>query len=556
MTQSTALSILKTGASVFITGSAGTGKTYLVNEYIRFLRDAGVSVAITASTGIASTHLGGMTIHAWSGLGIRDTLDERGLDELETKQHLWKRLQGTDILIIDEVSMLHAHRLDMLDRLLRYFRKNENPFGGMQMVFVGDFFQLPPVTRDREVSSDDFVFRSESWKKLDPIVCYLSEQHRQNDTVLIDILNELRLGELSDTSREHLETRRDVVHTRPHTKLYTHNVDVDSINQQELARIGSEKQTYQMEHTGRETLVQALVKSCLAPEVLALCVGAKVMFVKNDPEKKYVNGTLGVIESFNHGTPIVRTNDGRAIDVVAVTWAIEEDGKVKASITQLPLRLAWAITIHKSQGMSLDAAEIDLSRAFTYGQGYVALSRLRTLDGLSLRGWHDDAFRVHPEVQSYDEALRMYSESAEEAYARMDTNEIETLQRTFVTRVGGEWPVEGGETKVKNKKVKSVDTYTTTRDLLVEGHTIAEVADMRNYTIGTVLTHIETLKKRNDLPELPQIRPQAERLAIILDIFKQLKTTALTPVFEYLKKADFDTTYEELRLARVFLEVE
>jgi ATP-dependent DNA helicase PIF1 len=552
MTQETALGILKTGASVFLTGSAGTGKTYVLNQYVDFLKRAGVVYAVTASTGIAATHIGGMTIHSWSGLGIKNVLTPYDIDLIESKQYLYKRLTKTQVLIVDEVSMLHASQLSMLDMLLRSVRKNESPFGGMQVIFCGDFFQLPPIVKQREVDVADFVFTSPVWRELDPVVCYLTHQYRQNEGNLLLILEAIRSGDLDDGVYELLEARKDKVHELPFTRLYTHTLDVDAENLRELEKLNTEERVFTMTSSGKDALVLGLIKNCLAPEILKLRIGARVMFVKNDPEYTYMNGTLGTVTGYSkENLPIVLLENGKTLTVSPVDWSLEEDGKVRASINQIPLRLAWAITIHKSQGMSLDRAEIDLSKAFTFGQGYVALSRLRTLEGISLSGFSQKALMMHPEVMEYDRTLRELSDLSEHAFETFTEDEKLIRQKNFVTRVNGTWPKEG--VLMPDKKT-SRSTYEETKLLLQAGETLEAIVKERDLSMGTILKHLEVLKEQDELPALTHLNLiDLDRLPIILDVFKQLKTDKLTPVFEYLKKADFDVTYDEVRIARLFV---
>lgn len=560
MTQEIALGILKTGASVFLTGSAGTGKTYVINQYVDFLRATSVPYAVTASTGIAATHIGGMTIHSWSGLGIKQTLSPYDIDAIESKQYLHKRLTKTQVLIIDEVSMLHGSQLDMLDELLRSIRKNDAPFGGMQVVLCGDFFQLPPVVKNKEVEQSDFVFTSQAWRALDPVVCYMTDQYRQNEGDLLSILDAVRGGDIDDGVYTLLESRKDIVHELPFTRLYTHTQDVDEENNRELEKLETREETYTMTSHGKDALVLSLIKNCLAPEKLCLRIGARVMFVKNDPEHAYMNGTLGEVIDFTMDkSPIVLLENNKQIIVSPVDWSIEEDGRVRASINQLPLRLAWAITIHKSQGMNLDRAEIDLSKAFTYGQGYVALSRLRSLDGLALSGFSHKALLVHPHVREFDNTLKELSALAEQAFSAFSKDDQEIRQKNFVTRVGGMWPKDNvfiSSPKVSKKKDKNTSrsTYEETKILLDEVATLQELADKREVSLGTILKHLEVLKLQEELPALDHLNLiTADRLEIILGIFKELKTDKLTPVLEYLQSADFDTTYDEIRVARLFL---
>ncbi len=553
MTQETALGILKTGASIFLTGSAGTGKTYVLNQYIDFLRRAGIVYAVTASTGIAATHIGGMTIHSWSGLGIRSTLTPYDIDSIESKQYLYKRLTKTQVLIIDEISMLHANQLAMLDLLLRSIRKVEAPFGGMQVVFCGDFFQLPPIVKNREVIESDFVFASPVWRALDPVVCYLTNQYRQNEGNLLLILEAIRSGDIDDGIYELLETRKDIAHDLPFTRLYTHTVDVDGENQRELEKLETQERVFTMTSHGKDALVLGLIKNCLAPEALKLRIGARVMFVKNDPEYNYMNGTLGTVTGFSkENLPVVELENGKELTVTPVDWSLEEDGKVRASINQIPLRLAWAITIHKSQGMSLDRAEIDLSKAFTYGQGYVALSRLRTLEGIALSGFSAKALMMHPQVMEYDRTLRELSDLSEHAFETFTEEEKLIRQKNFVTRVNGTWPKEGA---LMPDKKTSRSTYEETKLLLPEVSTLEELAEKRDLSVGTILKHLEVLKEQGELPVLDHLNLiTQDRLQIILDVFTQLKTDKLTPILTYLQKADFDTTYDEIRIARLFLQ--
>jgi hypothetical protein len=305
----------------------------------------------------------------------------------------------------------------------------------MQVVLCGDFFQLPPVSRQGEREAH-FVYCSDAWKTLNPTICYLHEQHRQTDQNHVDILNEIRRNDVSESTYENLQSRfnKDPDNNAEPTRLYTHNIDVDTINTKALGEIGGESRVFSMRSSGRAPLVEILKKSCLAPENLHLKIGARVMFVKNNFEGKYVNGTLGKVIDFEMDAPIVLTTRGDRIKAVPVSWSIEEDGKVKAEIGQVPLRLAWAITVHKSQGMSLDAVEVDLSKSFERGMGYVALSRVRTLGGLKLLGINDLALKVHEEVLEFDQDLQIFSATAIEALQGMKKELKERRQKEFLSR--------------------------------------------------------------------------------------------------------------------------
>lgn len=461
MLQETALKILQTGANVFLTGEPGSGKTHTVNQYVGWLRSRGIEPAITASTGIAATHIHGMTVHSWSGIGIRRDLSPYDLDKISQNKIVVGRVSNTSILIVDEVSMLSAGTLSMVDAVCREIRRKDKPFGGLQVVLVGDFFQLPPINKQeseneqsqksfiQESERGQFAFASSVWNKLNPLVCYLSEQHRQEDKAFLDLLSGIRRGALSASHRALLKTRRVQSSRAGLTQLYSHNADVDRINDVELGNIAGGASEFAMTSHGKDTLVATLKRGCLSPEILSLKIGARVMFTKNDVERKFVNGTLGVIAGFSkeNGYPIVKTNSGRTFAVEPMEWHIEDGGRVLARIAQIPLRLAWAITVHKSQGMSLDGAYMDLSQAFEYGQGYVALSRVRTLAGLSLLGLNERALEVHPEVAKRDRDFKLRSASARKVFEAMAKKEHDVLAHNFVAACGG----------------KKLETHTTVR---------------------------------------------------------------------------------------------
>ncbi len=559
MKQKDALKILKAGKNVYLTGAAGSGKTYALNEYISYLKNRGVSVAVTASTGIAATHIGGVTIHSWSGIGIKDTLDDRDVEHLISKEHLYKKFEKTKVLVIDEVSMLSSRLFDAVERVCRAMKRSEEPFGGMQVVLSGDFFQLPPIAK--EGGEAEFIHKSEAWKNMDARVCYLDEQFRQSDSSLEKILNEMRSGCVSPESKNKLMEIRgnnsaSLKSVSP-TRLYTHNIDVDAENERELEKLEGKARVYEMSSSGKAHIAESLKKGILAPETLRLKKKAAVMFIKNSFDEGYVNGTLGVVEDFdNTGFPIVRTFSGDKIFVSQAEWTVEEEGKVLAKVEQLPLRLAWAITVHKSQGMSLDAAEIDLSKAFAPGQGYVALSRLRSLSGLSLRRLNDMALAMHPRAMEVDERLLAESAKWEKVLERFGDKEMSEIHINFLKKVGGiidEKEIARNTAKNKDKKEafkEKISTYEKTLALVAEKLPLAEIAKKRGMTQGTIISHLEKLKSKDSSLDLTAYKPKEKDLKIISDAFKKSGETKISPVYEMLNG---HYSYEELRLARLFL---
>ncbi|HWT40458.1 MAG TPA: PIF1 family ATP-dependent DNA helicase [Dongiaceae bacterium] len=408
MNQALALEIMLSGESVLLTGPAGAGKTYVLNQFIKFAKHEGKHVSVTATTGLAATHLGGTTIHAWAGIGVSDFIPNGFAEHIAKGRR--EIIEKTDVLIIDEISMLHDYRLDMVDEVCRLVRKEpELPFGGIQIIMSGDFFQLPPVNRG-DSRQGSFVVNANVWQELDPVICYLEEQHRQDDETLLEILNAIRAG---DVRRHHAETLLARTEVYPDdlellTELHTVNIDVDTMNEAKLKELEGDEVSYEQTSTGSENYVETLQRSVLSPKILRLKLGALVMAVKNSQDRKYVNGSVGTVVAFEPSTdyPIVEFRNGKEVLMSPDTWELRDGDKKRASITQIPLRLAWAITVHKSQGMTLDAARIDLRKAFVEGMGYVALSRVKNVNNLYLTGINQMALRVSEEAQTIDGYLR------------------------------------------------------------------------------------------------------------------------------------------------------
>lgn len=577
MTQSQALAILKTGKNVFLTGEPGSGKTYAINEYVAYLRCQGIEPAITASTGIAATHIGGMTIHSWSGIGIKTTLSQHDLQKIASSQYIAKRVCRAKVLIIEEVSMLTSETLSMVDRVCRQIKQSSEPFGGMQIVFSGDFFQLPPVVKREaqnnaqtklvEEALSRFAYDAAAWKELNPFVCYLTEQYRQDDSDFLALLSAIRRNAFGADHLHHVAMRKTEAQAVPRNapKLFSHNVDVDRINDEVLAKLSGETHEFSMSSQGPDPLVAALKKGCLSPETLYLKVGAAVMFTKNNPKEGFVNGTLGTIEGFNEtsGYPIVKIRNGRRIEAEPMDWTVEENGKIRARITQLPLRLAWAITIHKSQGMSLDEAVMDLSDVFEFGQGYVALSRVRRLSGLYILGWNKRAFQVHPEILAKDGAFRLASSDTETTFSKISPTELQKRQGNFISACRGK-TISGDNPSLPKVSPVSHDAHEygnirherrweRTLALIRSGKTIAAVAKMRGRTEGTILEHLESLRTLGKLPVQDIVhlaRGFEHAVAEIHDAFRELNTNRLSPVFEKFNGA---YSYDKLRIARLLL---
>jgi ATP-dependent DNA helicase PIF1 len=387
MMQSEALTILKKETcNVFLTGQPGSGKSYLTNQYIEYLIDNAKDFAVTASTGIAAINVSGKTLHSFMGVRDDKPLTEEDVQDIFDNSNTLMRYRHTEILIIDEISMVSAQLFDNLNLLAQIARGNKDPFGGLRVIVVGDFYQLPPV-------KGEYCFKSQAWLEGSFAICNLTEQHRTSDTLFIDLLAGIRAGVLTDEQKNHIRERvvEDVSNLEGVVRLDTHNDKVDDINNMKLARLTTPPRTFNMTETGDDRYLAQLKKNCLSPEKLILKVGARVLFTRNDFEQRWVNGTQGeVIALLDDGVRVRIFSNELEVEVRNATWESANGyGKNKvvvASISQLPLRLAWAITIHKSQGMTLDQAVIDVSRVFATGQAYVAISRVRSLDGVYLQG--------------------------------------------------------------------------------------------------------------------------------------------------------------------------
>ena len=433
--QRSAIDAVLEGKSIFLTGAGGTGKSFLLQTLYREYTATGRTMAVTAMTGCAALLLNPIpakTLHSWAGIGLgKEPLSVivEGIAKNGRKKNFWRK---TDCLVIDEVSMLTPALLEMLERIGSIIRKGSGgkPFGGLQVVFVGDFHQLPPVVKDGQPIS--FAFESPTWAKVVQASFQLKTIHRQKDVVFQQILQQARVGEISPDATALLMERKNLSWKgqpiRP-TLLFTRNVDVDDINTQHLDKLAGEARIFLAETKGAPStgtldkfcgasgsldgipeaelnmLVTKLDKDAPYEPILRLKEGAQVMLLTNlDQEGGLVNGSRGVVRGFtSDGTPLVKfINTLTPIPIKAAIWSTDKGIGRK----QIPLRLAYALTIHKAQGMSLDSALVDVGPAtFEYGQAYVALSRVRSLEALYVFAFDPKSFKVHPAVKAFYEAL-------------------------------------------------------------------------------------------------------------------------------------------------------
>lgn len=445
--QRAALQVALEGVSFFFTGSAGTGKSFLLKEMITQLRRKHrEGIFVTASTGVAACNIGGVTLHGFAGVGLANGSAESLASQVANAKWTLARWRSAKVLVVDEVSMLEAEFFDKMEKVARIVRDSHLPFGGIQIILCGDFLQLPPVVKGRD---HKFCFQADCWSSVIKRTIILQQVFRQADEQFVGILNQIRVGRLSPEARRILEGRllgpastatakqpepdsagesegeasgekeKEIVATR----LYSHRRNVDAENVKCLQDINTESHTFYAEDEGTNPYLKQLQQNCPAPYELELKVGAQVILLKNlDFENELVNGARGLVVEFRKPDrserekerdkafakqeyPDVLFANGHRRILTPEQFSVEVGGSVKASRKQVPLGLAWALSIHKSQGMTISKVELHLGNVFEYGQAYVALSRATSLEGLRLLSFNPAGIKAHPRVLQFYQSL-------------------------------------------------------------------------------------------------------------------------------------------------------
>ncbi len=400
--QADALELLRSGENVFLTGGAGSGKSFLIRQFMKELDSK--EMPILASTGAAAVLLGGRTFHSFFGLGIMEGGPDATFQRASNDKRLMSRLRNAEGVIIDEISMIPGQALMIAEALSQRARESKLPWGGLRIITVGDFAQLPPVT---QTGARDWCFLNPVWEQSGFQNSVLSHNQRVSDNLFLDILSDVRHGLSTERVRDFLnEHVQDHDEDHPGTRLFGRKLYAEKFNQKKLDELSEEEVTIDSIYFGSEKHIEILMKSAPVPVKLVLKLGCRVMFLQNDPQKRWVNGTRGYVTDISADKITIKKDNGREVQADKVSFALQDaEGNVMASVIQFPLTLAYATTIHKSQGATLDDLWCDLSALWEPGHAYVALSRLRSAQGLHLIGWSPRSIIVDPKVLDFYKRL-------------------------------------------------------------------------------------------------------------------------------------------------------
>lgn len=454
--QTEVLARLLNRENLFISGPAGSGKTTIIKKFIDIL-DAqfrgNFTVAVTASTGLAAKLINGKTIHSWSGLGIYSkNFNPRDRKDPDFPMSFWRaaksNLKYTDVLIIDEISMLPAYYLDNIDKALKYVRRNNKPFGGIQVIFLGDFLQLPPVPPKKPLEDVNYGYAitSDSWKKSNIGYCYMDKTHRASDKFLKYLLRSIESNKITPTTDKILaacmNNQRDP--NKNYTTLFTTNRDVDSYNQKMLDANSNPVKTFVLnKQFGNAKDTEKLITSRGLAENIDLKVGALVIVTSNvrnpDGEITVANGSVGKVTKLTNLSLEIQLNNGEKHNIFRQDYDLTEKmefvnakgetvyiEETVASVSQYPVKLGYAITVHKSQGQTFDGVEVDLSKCFTPGLGYVALSRIRDAKNLLIKDFSDEALSIDPKSFQISKAVKKKASEARQEFIE-NKSEYETF---------------------------------------------------------------------------------------------------------------------------------
>ena len=554
----------KTDMSLFLTGKAGTGKTTFLREVVRYTKKKCI---VLAPTGIAAVNAGAMTIHSFFqfGLGpfVQGVIEPKSDFRInKSKLELIRHLQ---LLIIDEVSMVRADLMDHIDVELRRIRRNSKPFGGVQLLMIGDLQQLPPIAHGgedellRQYYKTLYFFSSAALKSMKYSCIELKNVYRQTDRHFIDILNHARNCTLTSQDISDLNARYiPGFSPKPedgYIRLMTHNRQVDYVNETELEKLDSKPYTFVAAVTG--TFPE---ESYPTADSLTLKKGAQVMFIKNDPERRFINGTLGEVKGIDKNSIAVRlAESGTVIDVEPMEWQniryqFDDESKEISSkqigrFKQYPLKAAWAITVHKSQGLTFDKAIIDVHAAFSPGQAYVALSRCRTLDGLVLSS--PVSASVFMRDNAVDAYMNYISSPVEElafssCYEYFEyEKKLESEEVAPAAEVNKDKPKKEKKEELRDESGKKLNTFEYSYWLYNQGNSVEQIAEKRGLNPTTIEGHLARYVASGDLDVHEFVDADTlEKVEAYCE--KHPEEKALKPIFEHF---DAKISYGVLRMA-------
>lgn len=396
--QINALNQLNSGENIFLTGQAGSGKSFLVREFIKEIGSK--DFPILASTGAAAVIIGGRTFHSFFGLGLLEGGREKVKEKAFKDGKLKKRLSQIEGIIIDEISMISGEVLSIAEEIARHHRGNQHPFGGLRVIAIGDFAQLPPITK---TGQRDWCFKHEVWQQIQFQIAFLKNNHRTEDLDFLKVLNFVRKGEFNQEVGLFLHSK-----TKKHdedatgVRLFPFRKQSEDYNNFQLNKIKTEELVIPTIFWGESIKIDRLKQNFPFPDELKLKIGAEVIFTQNDPQKRWINGTQGKIMAFESQKFIIQKKNGREVTVDKVQFDfLNGDGQIMMSAIQFPLALGYATTIHKSQGATLDELWCDLGRLWEPGQAYVALSRLKNSKGLNLIKWAPNSIKADNDVMKF-----------------------------------------------------------------------------------------------------------------------------------------------------------
>lgn len=532
--QDRALDMLNRQGNAFLTGAAGTGKSFLLSRYLKGKHPE--EFPVVASTGAAAVLVGGRTFHSFFGLGIMEGGVEASIARALRSRKLVRRLCAACCVIIDEVSMLSGATLAAAERVSRRARGKDEPWGGLKIIAVGDFAQLPPVTPGNQ--EKDWAFLHPSWEMSDFQPALLSTVMRAKDAAFLDVLNSVRLGEVTEEVRAFLDRHVDTdVGDNDATRLYPHRAKADAYNLHRLAELSAREASFRTEYAGEERAVESAKRALPIPEVLTLKEGALVMLRKNDQSEdaRYVNGSLGHVTFIEDDTLYISLLSGDDVEIgKEIFTSLDGDGTPVATATNFPVTLAWATTIHKAQGASLDRMTVDLSALWEPGQAYVALSRVRSPEGLRIERWTGGSIRAEPLVTAFYDSLA-------------DAAERYVPRALFVPPPRApekKRPTAEDEAREDSKREKRAALI---KEMLAERATLAAMAERADVKVDRVLLYFEKFIEDGESPSLYYLIEDLETAGAIRAAFEREGVARLKPVYEALGER---VSYTDIRLVR------